>query len=301
MGWTTWYLIAMRMPRSIRAPAFDAFVTTCSDELFWCERDDIGTCALTQWASATADLAHPQPAAECELVASFVGSNYGDRSARIESLRRAGIAAECFGHGWPIGPVDAARLRAIVRDSRLSLNFSEAGAGSRRKIKAWVFEVPAAGGMLLTESAPHLERYLKPGREIATFDDDTSLLSWVRRLLDNPQERDAMENAGHARVVRVHTYEVRRAGLLTEVVPAANGTLGPVDWQCFTALAGRHHLGVMLRALRDVLSGLATLALGEARWTRAARRQLFEISRRLAGRHTYTAADRPWRLFYRES
>ena len=283
------------------APAFDAFATTCPDALSWYERDGIGNCVLSQWASAAADLAQPKPAAACEFAVSFVGSNYGDRSARIERLRRAGIAVECFGHGWPNGPVDAARLRAIVRDSRVSLNFSEAGGGSGRQIKARVFEVPGAGGMLLTESAPHLDRYFEPGREIATFDDDTSLLLSVRRLLDKPAERDAMANAGHARVVRDHTYECRLAELLAKVVPASNQARRPVDWQRFFNLARRHHPGVILRALRALLRGLATLAFGTVRGPRAARRMLFEISWRLAGRHTYTAAGLPGRLFYRES
>ena len=301
INWSTDDSWKYRQFSRLVAPAFDAFATTCPDALAWYERDGISNCVLTQWASAAADLAQPKPDAECEFAVSFVGSNYGDRSARIERLRGAGITVECFGHGWPNGPVDAARLRDVVRNSRVSLNFSEAGGGSGRQIKARVFEVPGAGGMLLTESAPHLDRYFEPGREIATFDDDTSLLLWVRRLLANPQERDAMANAGHARVLYEHTYERRLAELLARTVPAPEAARWPVDWPRFAALARRHHPGVILRALRALLCGPATLAFGAVRGPRAARRMLFELSWRVAGRHTYTAGGLPGRLFYRES
>ena len=85
------------------AKDFDAFATTCPDALAWYARDGISHCISTQWAAAARDLAAPLPAAQCSLDVSFVGSCYGRRAARIDRLRAAGIAVECFGHGWPNG------------------------------------------------------------------------------------------------------------------------------------------------------------------------------------------------------
>ena len=284
------------------AKDFDAFATTCPDALAWYARDGISHCISTQWATAARDLAAPLPAAQCSLDVSFVGSCYGRRAARIDRLRAAGIAVECFGHGWPNGSVDANRMRSIMRDSRLSLNFSEGGGGAGRQIKARVFEVPGAGGLLVTESAPHLERYFEPGREIAEFGDDRQLIDLVRGLLDDPVRRDAMARAGHARVQREHTYEHRLAALLDALIslPALREHRG-IDWQGFEAAVRRHRCTAWLRALRTMLVGVSTLIWGRSRGPRAARRMVFEMCWRVTGRRTYTSAGLPGRLFYRES
>ena len=282
------------------AADFDTFATTCPDAPAWYTRDGIGNVALTQWAAGSATLTAPKAAADCAYAVSFVGSCYGARAARVARLRDAGILVECFGHGWPNGPVAAGRLAGIARDSVVSLNFSEAGGGTGLQIKARVFEVPAAGGVLLTEAAPHLQRYFEPGREIEVFRDDDELLARVRALLADPARRDAMAVAGHARVANGHTYEERMRGLLgAPAAPAAESR--PVDWIAFEAAARRHRVGPAAAALRALLVGVCGLVWGRARGARAARRALFEISWRLAGRRTYTAAGLPGRLFYKES
>ena len=284
------------------AADFDAFATTCPDAPAWYARDGIRNCVASQWAAAARDLAEPLPAADCSYAVTFVGSCYGARAARIEGLRTAGIEVQCFGHGWPDGPVDAARLREIVRASRISLNFSQAGGGTGRQIKARVFEVPGAGGLLVTEAAPHLENYFESGREIAEFRDDRQLVTVVRDLLEDPARRDAMAQAGHARVAREHTYEHRLATLLEALAgtPAIGERRG-VDWDRFEQAVAQHRPTPALRAVRMVLVSIATLIWGRTRAPRAARRIVFELSWRLAGRSTYTAAGLPGRLFYRES
>jgi spore maturation protein CgeB len=300
VNWSTDDSWKYRQFSRLIAADFDLFATTCPDAPAWYARDGIVNCFPTQWGTTSAGLATPRPASACRYQVTFVGSCYGDRPARIESLRRAGVEVECFGHGWSRGAVDAGRLGEIIRDSRVSLNFSDAGGGSGKQIKARIFEVPGAGGLLLTEAAPHVERYFEPGREIALFRDDASLVAQVRRLLAAPALRDAMATAGHARVVREHTYEHRLAQLLARLGDAAGGLRG-VEWSVFEAAARRHAHGPLLRGVRALAVGMATLAWGAERGPRAARRAFFELSWRLAGRRTYTAAGLPGRLYYRES
>ncbi|MEI7466366.1 MAG: glycosyltransferase [Burkholderiales bacterium] len=283
------------------ASSFDAFATTCPDAPAWYARDGFNNCVLSQWAAAAGELAEPLPSAGCTFDVSFVGSCYGTRAARVQRLRDSGVNVECFGHGWPNGPVDAVRLRQIVRTSRVSLNFSEAGRGGGRQIKARVFEVPGAGGMLLTEHAPQLARYFELDREIICFSNDAELHEAVLRLLGDPEERNAIAVAGHRRVVREHTYERRLAELLAKVTAGALHEVVPPDWDAFRALVERHRSGPTLRVLGGVLRGICALVWGRERGSRAARRILFEASWRLLGRHTYTSAGLPGRLFYRES
>ena len=283
------------------APSFDVFATTCPDAPAWYARDGIASCVLSQWAAVARDLLPPKPAVDCAFDVSFVGTCYGTRAARVQRLRDAGFRVECFGHGWPNGPVDADRLRQIIRDSRVSLNFSEAGRGGGRQIKARVFEVPGAGGLLLTEHAPYLDHYFDIGREIACYRDESDLSDAVGGLLRDPAARDAMAVAGHQRVVREHIYEKRLAELLTHAMAGASYPAAPLAWDVVGSLCERHRSGPVLRALGTALRGMCRLLWGRERGPRAARRLLFEASWRILGRHTYTCAGFPGRLFYRES
>ena len=285
------------------AADFDLYATTCADALKWYARDGIGNLHATQWAVSSAWLMAPKPARECRYPVSFVGSAYGARAARIIALREAGIAVECFGYGWPNGPVVAESIPLIVHDSVVSLNFSEAGRGGGRQIKARVFEVPAAGGLLLTEKAPHLDEYFLPGKEVLQFDSDSELIGQARALLADPAWRDTLAQAGYARARQQHTYESRLRSVLDklqQIAPVISGPK-PIRWNEFEKLERRHAPGLALRLLRTLLAAPCLLIWGRHRGRRAARRILFEASWRLCGRHTYTSAGWPGRLFYRES
>ena len=75
----------------------------------------------------------------------------------------------------------------------------------------------------------------------------------------------------------------------------------PLGNQVFEDLVARHRLSSGLRVLRRGLVWLGVVLWGRQRGPRAARRLLFELSWRVARRHTYTAAGWPGRLFYHES
>ena len=302
VNWSTDDSWKYRQFSRLVAADFDLWATTCPDAPAWYARDGIANAHLTQWAASSVWLAAPKPAEQCGLQVSFIGSAYGSRPARVAALRDAGVHVECYGHGWPNGPVPADRIPEIVRDSVLSLNFSEAGQGSGKQIKARVFEVPACGGMLLTEAAPHVGDYLAPDIELVCFNDDADLAAHARQLLEEPVRRDAIARAGHARVAREHTYEARLRDLLeTPESRPAESAQTMIDWAGFELAARRHRTGPLLRLVGWLLAAPCVLIWGNVRGRRAARRVLFELSWRLAGRHTYTAAGWPGRLFYRES
>jgi spore maturation protein CgeB len=296
------------------APRVDLWLTTSHDALAKAGRDGVRNVALTQWAANTRALAEPLPASACRHRVAFVGSAYGNRRRWIEALAQRGIEVECFGHGWPRGPVAAAEIPRIVRESVVSLNFGDSGLHLRglvpyrsRQIKARVFEVPGAGGFLLTEDADHLADYYAPGQEIAVFDSLDDLERKIRHYLTHPDDRDRIAYAGHARTRREHTYAERFRGALEAAARQAAGRPPAAAGDCrfgadaLDALAARHAPTPLLGALRSALVCPATLLFGRQRGPRAARRLLFELCWRLAGRWTYTAAGWPGRLFYRES
>ncbi len=292
------------------APPFDVYATTYPDALAKSRRDGHGNFRLSQWAADAEGLAEPLPACECRYPVSFVGAAYGNRRRWIKALGRRDIEVTCFGHGWPNGPVTARELPEIIRSSVVNLNFGDSGVHLKgfkpyrsRQIKARIFEVPGAGGLLATETAEHLADYLIPGQEIVVFQDADDLARKIRQLRDHPAERDRIARAGHRRVCTEHTYDQRFASLLRQAREAAaqRRPTGELDWRAFEGAERRYRTGSGLELLRKVLAPPLRLIWGPRRGPRAARRLLFELSWRLAGAHTYSAAGWPGRLFYRES
>lgn len=281
--------------------AFDLYATTAPEALGWYRRDGIDSAFGTQWAASGASLQPPRPGAECPIPVSFVGAAYGGRAAAIEHLRAVGIEVACYGHGWPTGPVPAADVGRIVRDSVISLNFSAGSAGGRQ-IKARVFEVPALGGFLLTEQSSFLDNYYRVGVEIAAFDGADELARQIVHYLADRAARDLVTYAGFARTQADHTYERRFAALFAELARRVPGRAREsLDWSAFTAAERTHAVGPGLKALRALLLAVCIPIWGKVRGRRAARRLLFELSWRITGRATYGAAGWPGRLFYAES
>jgi spore maturation protein CgeB len=290
-----------------QAPHVDLWATTSRDAAEKALRDGHDNFMLTQWAASAQRLAAPLRAADCRYDVTFVGSAYGNRARWIEQLRRRGVPVECFGQGWPAGPVSAEDVARIYRESRITLNFVDSGVHLRgmvpyrsRQIKARVFEVPGAGGLLLTEPANELETFYRPGEEVLIYTDADELADKARALLARPAERDAIAVAAHERTRREHTYEQRFAALVA-AAQARRAGRPPRPAVDFEALARAHRAGAAARLLRGLLLPPARLLFGAERGPRAARRLIYEASWRLAGARTYSARGLPGRLFYAES
>lgn len=286
------------------APEVDLWVTTSHEAIKKAQVQGLDNVMLSQWAANDAQLHPPLPANECRFQVSFVGSSYGNRPQWVAALAAAGIKVDCFGFGWPNGPVAAEEIPRIIRESILSLNFGDSGVQLRggklyrsRQIKARVFEVPGAGGCLLTEPADHLEAYLAPGREIEVFSGADELVEKIRYLLAHPEYRDAMAMAGFLKTSDAHTYQARFTEVLAVV---GTSTFSSVDMQAFDVLARRYPAGLMLRAFRNIFALPFMLIWGRKRGMRAARRALYEFSWRVRGRKTYLVTGWTGRLFYKE-
>lgn len=294
------------------APAFDLYVTTAREAFIRANEEGHQNFVLSQWAAIGGGLLEPTPAVNCQYQVSFVGSAYGNRMRWIAKLRDRGIKVNCFGYGWESGAVPAEEIPKIIRTSAISLNFGDSGlilqgfgAKRSRQIKARVFEVPGAGGFLLTENAPDLEKFYDINEEIATFAGVDELAQKIELYLSNPDSRDEIAQRGYQRTSSEHTYELRFARILSIAVELKTKRGGKaaflVDNKWFEDVAARHQLGLKLRFLRKVLVTVFSLFFGRVRGARAARRLVYEISWRVAREKTYTAAGIPGRMFYKES
>lgn len=288
------------------ASCFDVWVTTARSAMEAAGEDGLTNFHLSQWAAGQSDLHPPLPAAACRYAASFIGSAYGNRPKWIQGLKERGIDVACFGHGWPQGPVSSSDVRRIIRESLVSLNFGDSGVQFRgllpyrsRQIKARIFEVPGAGGCLLTEPAENLDSYYEAGRELDVFSSPDELANRIRLLTSEPHLRDRIAQAGYERTAAEHTYEIRFSEVF-KLLPPTTG-FEPINLPAFESTARYHRLSPTARLARWIYTAPFRLVWGERRGMRAARRLLFELLWRVTGRTVYTSGSLPGRWFYHES
>lgn len=296
------------------AAFFDLHVTTYPAAIGKAERDGLCNFFLSQWAADSSRMRPPRPARECSRRVSFIGSAYGDRGRWIKALADRGIDVECYGYGWPNGPVASGEIADIIRDSLISLNFSGSGVVLRnmrpcrdRQIKARVFEVPGAGGLLLTERAEGIDRFYSVGKEILVFDRVDDLAGTIKRILADREMRDMIAERGYRRTVAEHTYEHRfqeifslAARIVGRRRSGMSSSRNQVEGE-LVALARRHAVSPWLAGFGRALSLPFQLFFGPRRGRRAARRLLYEVSWRLAGGWCYSASGWPGRIFYQDS
>ena len=215
------------------APAFDLCVTTDPDALGKYAALPDTRVILSQWACNR--YVYGQVTDELRHEVTFVGQPHGDRRRRIARLERAGQRVECWGWGWPAGPLPHEGMVEVFASSRINLNLSNSWEHLGRKaklrklvgfrppprlpsqIKGRNFEVPGCGGFLLTERVPHLERYFEPDVEVAVYDGFDDLLAKLPRWLEDEPARAAVAAAGHRRVLAEHTYDHRFRAIFGEL------------------------------------------------------------------------------------
>ena len=276
-------------------PAFHAMATLYEYVIPRYHADGVPHVLLTQMGAPSSWLRPPTPAAQCRYSVSFVGMAHGNRPQLVAQLRQSGIEVSCFGYGWDSGPVASEDIPRIVNNSVISLNF--ANSKTHNQIKARLFEVPGAGGFLLTEHADGIERFYVADQEIAVYSRFDELVAKIKYYLDHLDQRDAIAQAGYERTVREHTYERRVSKIIDFVLSAKAQTPASIPSRAFSEAIKAHELTFGLRLIRWSLVKLCSALFGRVRGPRAARRLVFELSWRLAGRHTFTAAGWPGRLF----
>jgi spore maturation protein CgeB len=277
------------------ASAYDAMATTYEHVMDQYKADGIDHVIATQWAAISGNLQEPLSAKKCRYPVSFIGTSHGSRAKVVKSLLAHGVEVACFGYGWPNGPVAAEEIPRIIRQSCISLNF--ANSKGENQIKARIFEVPGSGGFLLTESARSIEKYYRPGHEIAVFHNLDDLVGKINYYLAHPEERDLIARAGFKRTQEQHTYEHRFIELIN--FSLSRSRMPSYVWpiEKFHEAVERHKLTLYIRILRDALKWLGALVFGKENGPRAARRLVYELSWRFAGRYTYTASGWPGRMF----
>jgi spore maturation protein CgeB len=285
---------------------YDAISTTYDYRVHDYKKAGIEGVYSTQWAANSHWLMPPKRAQDCKYSVSFIGASYGARAAMIERMRLAGIRVECFGFGWPNGSIPTDQIPIVMRDSIISLNFSSGFMGTKghdMQIKARIFEVPGAGGFLLTDVAPGLDTVYEIGQEIETYCDFDELVRKILYYLHHFDDRDKIAHAGYQRTVAHHVYERRLEGLLRFAVDrrdaraerGSGGALATGESAAEASFPSTPGAGLLL--LRWILVTGCTLIWDAKRAPKAARRLTFDVSRRVYGVKTFGSMSIPARLF----
>jgi spore maturation protein CgeB len=158
---------------------------------------------------AQPDIHKPQ-AGGFEYDVSFIGAKYGWRPRFISALEARGIHVDCFGKGWPSGPISDADVIRIFSHSRINLGM--AGVAHSRKLcclKGRDYEIPMSGGLYLTQYHSDLPYLYDVGIEIEAYRDADDCAQKIRALLADPQRADVIRQAGYRRAVNTHSWEAR--------------------------------------------------------------------------------------------
>jgi spore maturation protein CgeB len=286
ISWTTDDTWKYRQVSRHIARAYDGMTTTYADMVPSYHRDGCNQVLVTQWAANESWIRPPLPAKDCRHQVSFVGIAYGDRRRVVEALRLRGLPVTCFGYQWPTGPINSAQIPEIMQNSVISLNFSKGLYGGPNQIKARTFEVPGAGGFLLTENAPGLESWYSSGDEIAVWDNLADLERCIRYYLANPHERDVMAQRAHVRTLKEHRYDHRMAELVSWAL-----ALPPIKSQVvnFDEAVNFHRSSWLLSGGRRLIEYYLRPVIGKERARRYLRRLGFEIAWRTSGVTAFTA------------
>ncbi len=207
------------------AYAYDRVVTTYPHILPQYQRDGISQVMLSQWAADVSTLHAPKSASQCRYPVVFVGAAHGDRKHKIRQLKRMGIEVQTFGYGWESGPVAGNCIPQIIRNAQVSLNFCNSKGTDQ--LKARIFEVPGAGGFLMTEAVEGIISYYQPGEEVEVADSIHKMAEKIHYYLQNPDDRDRITRKGFERTKKEHLYHHRfeevLAGLSAESVKGGGG------------------------------------------------------------------------------
>jgi spore maturation protein CgeB len=163
----------------------------------------------SQWA-CNHELYRPSPC-PLDIGVSFVGQPHGNRLEIIRELSELGFGPKVYGFGWTGAPrLPFHEMVRIFNRTRINLNLSNASMpNTPQQIKGRNFEIPGAGGFLMTSPADNLEEYYEDGKEIVVFRSTTELKERISYYLRHDSERSGIAQAGYERTIRDHTWDRR--------------------------------------------------------------------------------------------
>ena len=97
------------------------------------------------------------------------------------------------------------------------INFNCTSQQMKGAVNQRVFDVPTAGGFLLTDYRAQIEKLFDPETEIVFYNDINEIRPLIEEFLNKPELRQKITQAARKRILHEHTYDHRIASLLTNL------------------------------------------------------------------------------------
>ena len=190
---------------------------------------------MSQWAAIDDDREiKPLP---YKYDVSFIGGFNRYRAWFVEQLKKAGLNVQCFGNGWPNGPLSNEGMVELFATSKINLNLSNSASFDFRylfahplnlvhsfytkknasQIKARNFEINYYAGFQLADYAAGLEDYYQIGKEIACYASVEEAILLCHYYLKNEKERELIRDRGMEIARKKYSYQSELARVLEHV------------------------------------------------------------------------------------
>ncbi len=184
---------------------------------------------------------------------SFVGGLIADRGAYIAHMKEAHIPVRVILHSDKFLPY--AEVPQVFHRSKINLNFARTYDGIKLAVKGRIFKVCLAGGFLLTEYSPTLEKYFEIGKEIDVFESSQQMIAKISYYLAHDEERQAIARAGWERACRDYTSSHIIERVFTQI-EAVKSTQAP-DLKLFDRkAAAKYYRGIGRSFLHENYQGV---------------------------------------------
>ncbi|MFD0892600.1 glycosyltransferase [Luteolibacter ambystomatis] len=152
----------------------------------------------------------------------FAGKCSPHRHKIFAEMRSVGIALDLYGPGsrnwlrpWRNRRLSSETIAELYRAHVAVLNLPQPG-NTERGLNLRAFEIPAAGGIGTYPDVPDLPLCFLPGKEIIVYKNAADLAARLADLRADPALAAAIIEAGHARVLRDHTFAKRAETVLAD-------------------------------------------------------------------------------------
>ena len=158
-----------------------------------------------------------------------VGSISHSKGREALAIAKAlGSELELYGPDTKNGIIAPELCGNLYRSTAASLALSGCGWASWiTHLKCRHFEIPCAGGLMIAQDTPGLEKLYKVDQDILTFQTAKEAAAKFHWVLEHPKEAMDIRKRGHERA-REHTWARRFADLLAEL-ENCNGTQDKVE------------------------------------------------------------------------
>lgn len=138
------------------------------------------------------------------------------KTSRLTESPQKLILSDKFKKNTITTPLFGIEMLKALSKSKISFN-SHGGVSGEYAANIRLFETTGAGACLLTDYKKNISQFFEPDKEIVTYNSIDECIEKAKWLLNNPNDRKQIANAGQAKTLSEHTFQ-KRAIQLNEII-----------------------------------------------------------------------------------